>query len=65
MLETPNSLVKFAQLHNVFICDLVTTMKLCQVDLHKLYVSLIVALNDDVFWGFHGLVTYVLNGSQI
>jgi hypothetical protein len=27
MLETLNSLVKFVQLHNVFICDLVTIMK--------------------------------------
>jgi hypothetical protein len=56
MLETPYSLVKFAQMHNVFICDLVTTVKLCQVDLHKIYVGLIVAFNDDVFQGFHGLV---------
>ncbi len=56
MLETLNSLVKFVQLHNVFICDLVTIMKLCRVDLHKLYVGLIVAFNDDVFQGFHGLV---------
>jgi hypothetical protein len=52
MLETLNSLVKFAHLHNVFICDLVTTMKLCQDDLHKLYV----AFNYDVSRGFHGLV---------
>jgi hypothetical protein len=56
LLETPNCLVKFAQLHNVFICDLVTTMKICQIDFHKLYVGLIVTFNDDVFQGFHGLV---------
>jgi len=52
MLETLNSLVKFAHLHNVFICDFVTTMKLCQDDLHKLYV----AFNYDVYREFHGLV---------
>jgi len=70
VLETPNSLGKFAQLYNVFIYDLVTTMKLCQVDLHKLYVGLIVASNDDFFGNFMGwwkptMMTYESSGSQI
>ncbi len=56
-LEITNSLVKFAQFHNVFVYDLVVVLKICQADLHKLYVDLVhVAFNDDVFQGFHGLV---------
>ncbi len=62
--------MKFAQLYNVLFYDVVTTLKLCQVDLHKLYVGPIVAFNGDVFQGFHGLMeptmmTYVSSGSQI
>jgi hypothetical protein len=38
MLEIVNSLVKFAQLHNVFVCDFVAVMKICQVNFQKLYI---------------------------
>jgi hypothetical protein len=38
MLETVNSLVKSVQFHNVFICDFVATMKICQFNLQKLYI---------------------------
>jgi hypothetical protein len=49
MLEIVNSLVKFAQLHNVFVCDFVVVMKICQDDFHKLHVDLVVAFNGDLF----------------
>jgi hypothetical protein len=48
-LESINSLVKFAQLHNVFVCDFVVVMKICQDDFHKLYVDLVMAFNGDLF----------------
>ncbi len=57
MLEITNSLMKLAQFHNVFVYDLMVVMKICQADIHKLYVDLVhVAFNDDVFRGFLGLV---------
>jgi hypothetical protein len=49
MLEIVNSLVKFALLHNVFVCDFVVVMKICQADFHKLYVDLVMAFNGDLF----------------
>jgi hypothetical protein len=39
-----------------FVFDFVTTMKICQVDIHTLYVDLVLTFNDDIFRGFHGLV---------
>jgi hypothetical protein len=48
--------VKSAKLHDVFVCDLVATIKIREVDIHKLYVDHVVTLNGDIFWGFHGLV---------
>jgi hypothetical protein len=39
-----------------FLFDFVATMKICQVDVHTLYVDLVFAFNDDIFQGFHGLV---------
>ncbi len=38
MLEIVISLVKFAQLHNVFVCDFVAAMKKFQANLQKLYI---------------------------
>jgi hypothetical protein len=38
MLEIVNSLVKFAQLHNVFVCEFVVAMKICQINFQKLYI---------------------------
>ncbi len=49
MLEIINFLVKFAQLHNVFVCDFVVVMKICQDDFYKLYVDLVIAFNGDLF----------------
>jgi hypothetical protein len=38
MLENVNSLVKFVQFHNVFVCDFVATMKKFQTNLQNLYI---------------------------
>jgi hypothetical protein len=32
-------------------------VKICQDDFHKFYVDMVLAFNDDLFHGFHGLVT--------
>jgi hypothetical protein len=39
-----------------FVFYFVATMKICQVDIQALYVDLVLAFNDDIFQGFHGLV---------
>jgi hypothetical protein len=43
MLEILNALVTFAQLCDIFVCDFVATMKICQDDLNKLYVDPVLA----------------------
>lgn len=40
----------------VWLCNFVTTMKICQDDIHKLYVNLISTFNN-LFCSFHGLTS--------
>jgi hypothetical protein len=49
------ALMKFVLLCNVM-CNFVTTMKICQDDIHKLYVNPISTFNN-LFCSFHGLTT--------
>jgi hypothetical protein len=37
LLEAVNALIKFAQGRDIFICDFVATIKICQVDLYMMY----------------------------
>jgi hypothetical protein len=37
MLELVHALIKFAQSKNVFVCDLVATIKVCQGDVYNMY----------------------------
>ncbi len=48
--------MKFAQFCNVFVCDFVSIMNICQDDFHKLYVDPLMVFKDDLFQNFHGLV---------
>jgi hypothetical protein len=48
MLEFFNALVKFAQLCDIFVCDFVATMKICQDDLNKLYVDHVLIFISDL-----------------
>lgn len=34
LLETIHSLIKFAQPHDVFVCNFITTMKICEKDIY-------------------------------
>ncbi len=48
MLEIFYALVKFAQLCDIFVCDFVATMKICQNDLNKLYIDHFLAFIGDL-----------------
>jgi hypothetical protein len=37
LLEFVHALIKFAQYRNVFVCDLVATIKVCQGDVYNMY----------------------------
>jgi len=56
MSETVNSLWSLPSFVMSFVFDFVATIKICEVDIHTLYVDLVFAFNDDIFRGFHGLV---------
>ncbi len=49
MLEMVNVLMKFFQLHAIFVYDFVATMKICQNDLHIIYVDFVMAFTNDLF----------------
>jgi hypothetical protein len=42
LLEVVHSLIKFSQLHNVFVCDFIATMKICELGM---YIRCIVTTN--------------------
>jgi hypothetical protein len=49
MLESMNALMKFAQLCDVFICDFVAMVKICENNLNRLYVDHVVPFTNELF----------------
>ncbi len=39
MLEIVHAFIKFAQVHDIFVCDFVTTMKICCIELYNMYLN--------------------------
>ncbi len=39
MMEIIHAFLKFAQVHDTFICDFVTTMKICCIELYNMYLD--------------------------
>jgi len=37
MLESMHVFIKFAQMQDIFVCDLVATIKVCQGDFYNMY----------------------------
>jgi hypothetical protein len=40
LLEIIDSLIKFAQLHYVFICDFIITIRICERDVYHMYCDI-------------------------
>lgn len=55
LLEAVDSLVQFAQKTDVYICDFVAAVKVCQASLHRMYEDRTTAFNCDEFWSFTNL----------
>jgi hypothetical protein len=49
-------LIKFAQMGDVFVCDLVATIKVCEGDLYNMYLEQSSNFNADTFWAFKSLL---------
>jgi len=39
MLELVNVLMKFVEAMDVFVCDYIATIKICQTDMYKMYID--------------------------
>jgi hypothetical protein len=56
LLELVHSLIKFAQMKNVFMCNLVVVFKVCQGDVCNMYCDPIYRFIVDNFWAFKSLL---------
>jgi hypothetical protein len=56
LLEIIHFLIKFAQMQNVFMCNLVIVFKVCQGDVCNMYCDPISRFIIDNFWAFKSLL---------
>lgn len=56
LMEAIDQLITFAQKPDVFICDFVAAVKICQASLHTLYEDRSTAYSTDEFWSFNNLL---------
>ena len=56
MLKLTNTLMKYAQQADVFICDYLVAVKKLQMDLQKLYVEEKTQFTQELFWDFNALI---------
>lgn len=58
LLETMHVFIKFAQSKNNFVCDFITSMNMCCVELYDMYVDLEKKYNQEGFKPLLGLHEY-------
>ncbi len=56
LLDSVHALIKFAQSRDVFVCDLVVSIKDCQGDVHNMYCDSTSKFTIDSFWAFKSLL---------
>lgn len=56
LLEAIDTLVNFAQRRDVYICDFVAAVKVCQGSLYRMYEDKATAFSSDEFWSFNNLL---------
>lgn len=56
ILETIDVLCVYAQQSNVFVCDMVAALKLCEGQVYSLFVDKGNGFSQDEFWSLHGLL---------
>jgi hypothetical protein len=59
LLDVVHSLIKFAQLPDMFGCDFITTIKICEGDVYWMYFDIHSSFQGDVFMNFQALTNYV------
>jgi len=56
LLDSIDKLVNFSQKCDIYICDFVAIVKVCQVDLYRLYKDKGTSYSSDEFWSFNNLL---------
>jgi len=56
LLEEVHSLIKFSQLHDMFVCDFIATMKICEMDVYMMYYDNHNYFQGDMFENFHAFI---------
>ncbi len=52
LLEEVHSLIKFSQLYDMFVCDFIAIMKICEMDVYMMYYDNHYYFQGDVFGKF-------------
>ncbi len=58
LLEFVHVLMKFAQMTNIFVCNLVIVIKVCQSDIYKMYFDQTSKFPTSNFWAFKSLLEF-------
>jgi hypothetical protein len=58
LLEVVHSLIKFAQLRDVFVCDFIVAVNICEGDVYRMYCDIHSSFQGDVFMNFQALIYY-------
>jgi hypothetical protein len=56
LLESMHALLKFAHMRDVFVCNLVAIIKVCQGDLYNMYLEQNSNFTAYIFWAFKSLL---------
>ena len=56
LLDVVDNLVTFAQKRDVFICDFIAAVKICQASLHSMYQDPATCFSTNEFWAFQNLL---------
>jgi hypothetical protein len=58
LLESIHALTKFTQINDVYVCDLVVVIKVCQGDIYMMYYDQTSKFTTDNFWAFKSLLEF-------
>jgi hypothetical protein len=58
LLEFVHAFIKFAQMKNVYVCDLVAVIKVCQGDINMMYCDRTSKFTITNFWAFKSLLEF-------
>jgi hypothetical protein len=56
LLEAIDTLVMFAQKRDVYVCDFIAAVKVCQASLYRMYEDRGTSFSTDEFWNFNNLL---------